>query len=148
VSLGQFRGKAVVLAFVDARCTTVCPLTTVSMTEAVDLLGPAMSRKVQLIGVDANPDAVSVATVRAYSVAHQMTHSWDFLTGSRSQLSAVWRAYHVYVAAKYGNIDHEPAIYLIDPRGRERALYLTQMAYATVAQQAQLLAHGLSRILR
>ena len=76
-----------------------------------------------------------------------MMHSWDFLTGTHRQLTAVWRAYHVYVAASHGNIDHEPAIYLIDPQGRERTLYLTQMAYATIPQQAQLIADGLSRII-
>jgi protein SCO1/2 len=147
VSLRQFRGRAVVLAFVDARCSTVCPLSTVSMTTAVSMLGPAAARHIQLLGIDANPDATRVADVRAYTVAHQMTRSWDFLTGSPAQLAAVWRAYHVYVAASHGNIDHEPAIYLIDPQGRERTLYLTQMAYASVAQQAELIASGLSRIL-
>lgn len=147
VSLSQFRGQAVVLAFVDSRCTTVCPLTTVSMTEAVSMLGPDAARHIQLLGIDANPDATKVADVRAYTVAHQMTRSWDFLTGSHSQLAAVWRAYHVYVAASQGNIDHEPAVYLIDAQGRERTLYLTQMAYASVAQQAELIASGLSRIL-
>ena len=147
VSLRQFRGKAVVLAFVDSRCTTVCPLTTVSMTEAVSMLGPAAARHIQLLGIDANPDATRVADVRAYTVAHQMTRSWDFLTGSPAQLAAVWRAYHVYVAASHGNIDHEPAVYLIDAQGRERTLYLTQMAYASVAQQAELMASGLSRLL-
>jgi cytochrome oxidase Cu insertion factor (SCO1/SenC/PrrC family) len=105
VSLSQFRGQVVVLAFVDSRCTTVCPLTTVSMTEAVSMLGPAAARHVQLLGIDANPDATQVADVRAYSVAHQMMRSWDFLTGSSSQLAAVWRAYHVYVAASHGDID-------------------------------------------
>jgi cytochrome oxidase Cu insertion factor (SCO1/SenC/PrrC family) len=147
ISLRQFRGQAVVIAFVDARCTTVCPLTTVSLTEAVSMLGPAAGRHVQLLGIDANPDATRVADVRAYSVAHQMMRSWDFLTGSRRQLAAVWRAYHVYVAASHGNIDHEPAVYLIDPQGRERTLYLTQMAYASITQQAQLIAGGLSRLL-
>ena len=147
VSLRQFRGKAVVIAFVDARCTTVCPLTTVSLTEAVSMLGPAAGLHVQLLGIDANPDATRVADVRAYSAAHQMMRSWDFLTGSQPQLAAVWRAYHVYVAASHGNIDHEPAVYLVDSRGRERVLYLTQMAYASVAQQAQLIAGGLSRLL-
>ena len=146
VTLSRFRGHAVVLAFVDARCTTVCPLTTASMTEALTLLGPA-GQAVQLLGVDANPDATRVADVRAYSAAHQMMHSWDFLTGTRRQLTAVWRAYHVYVAASHANIDHEPAVYLIDPQGRERTLYLTQMAYATIPQQAQLIADGLSRII-
>ena len=147
VSLRQFHGQAVVLAFVDARCTTVCPLSTVSMTEAVSMLGPAAARHIQLLGIDANPDATRVADVRAYTVAHQMTRSWDFLTGSPAQLAAVWRAYHVYVAASHGNIDHEPAVYLIDAQGRERMLYLTQMAYASVAQQAELIASGLSRLL-
>jgi cytochrome oxidase Cu insertion factor (SCO1/SenC/PrrC family) len=147
VTLSQFRGKAVVLAFVDSRCTTICPLTTESMVEAVRLLGPAAAGEVQLLGIDANPDATTVADVRAYSRTHQMTSSWRFLTGSRRQLAAVWRAYHVYVAASHGNIDHEPAIYLIGPDGRERTLFLTQMAYAAVPQQAQLLADGLSKLL-
>lgn len=147
VSLRQFRGKAVVLAFVDSRCTSICPLTTLSMTEARSMLGPAAAAHVQLLGIDANPDATKVADVRAYSSAHQMLRSWDFLTGSLHQLAAVWRSYHVYVAASHGNIDHEPAIYLIDGRGRERTLYLTQMAYASVGQQADLIARGLSRLL-
>jgi hypothetical protein len=117
------------------------------MTQAVSMLGPAAARNVQLLGIDANPDAIRVADVRAYSQAHQMIDSWDFLTGSPSQLAAVWRAYHVYVAASHGNIDHEPAIYLVDPSGRERTLYLTQMAYAGAGQQAELIAGGLSRLL-
>jgi cytochrome oxidase Cu insertion factor (SCO1/SenC/PrrC family) len=147
VSLAQFHGKVVVLAFVDAKCTTVCPLSTVSMTEAVSMLGPAAARHIQLLGIDANPDATQVADVRAYTAAHQMTGAWDFLTGSDARLAAVWKAYHVYVAASHGNIDHEPAVYLIDAQGRERTLYLTQMAYAGVAQQAELIASGLSRLL-
>jgi len=147
VSLRQFRGKVVVLAFVDSRCTSVCPLTTLSMTQAKSMLGPAAAAHVQLLGVDANPDATKVANVRAYSSDHQMLHAWDFVTGDLRQLGAVWRDYHVYVAASHGNIDHEPAIYLIDQSGKERTLYLTQMAYASIGQQADLIAQGLSRLL-
>lgn len=147
VSLSQFARKVVVLAFVDSECTTICPLTTVSMTEAVHMLGPAAAKHVQLLGIDANPDATAVSDVRAYSDAHQMLHSWHFLTGSKSQLTSVWRAYHVYVAASHHNIDHEPALYVIDPQGKERTLYLTQMAYAGVGQQADLIASGISALL-
>jgi protein SCO1/2 len=147
VSLAQFRGKAVVLVFVDALCTTVCPLSTVSMTEAVSLLGPGAASKIQLLGIDANPDALKVSDVRAYSRAHELMHAWRFLTGSRAQLAAVWHAYSVYVAASKGDIDHEPAIYLIDSHGGERTLYLTQMSYTSVGQQAQIIADGLSKLL-
>lgn len=141
VTLGQFRGKAILLAFVDSHCTTVCPLTTTSMLQAVSLLGAA-GKHVQLIGIDANPDATRVADVRDYSQAHGMMHSWEFLTGTLAQLKQVWRDYHVYVAAVKNNIDHEPAIFLITPGGSEQSIFLTQMAYTATDQQAQVLANS------
>ena len=78
MALSQFRGKAVVLAFVDSECTNVCPLTTVSMVEAKELLGAAGSH-VQLLGVDANPHATSVADVMAYSRAHAMVNQLSLI---------------------------------------------------------------------
>jgi cytochrome oxidase Cu insertion factor (SCO1/SenC/PrrC family) len=146
MSLSQFRGKVVVLAFVDSQCTTVCPLTTVSMTQARELLGTAGSQ-VQLLGVDANPQATSVSDVMAYSQAHSMVNQWDFMTGSAAQLQAVWKAYHIYVAISAGQIDHTPALFVIDQRGREQEIYLTSMAYASVSQEAQVLAQKISTLL-
>jgi cytochrome oxidase Cu insertion factor (SCO1/SenC/PrrC family) len=146
VSLSQFHGKAVLLAFVDSHCTTVCPLTTMSMLSAVRLLGPA-GKDVQLVGINANPDHTRVADVRDYSVAHGMMHSWEFLTGTLSQLKVVWKAYHVYVQAVQNNIDHEPALYLITPGGREKSIFLTQMAYTGTDQQAQVLANATAGVL-
>ena len=146
MALSQFRGKAVVLAFVDSQCTTVCPLTTVSMVEAKELLGAAGSH-VQLLGVDANPQATSVADVMAYSRAHAMVNQWDFLTGTLPQLQAVWRAYHIAVQIDQGMIDHTPALFVIDPQGRERTVYLTQMNYASITQAAQVIAQRVSALL-
>ena len=83
MSLSQFRGKVVMLGFEDSECTTVCPLTTQSMLQAKQLLGAA-GNQVQLLGVDANPDATSVADVLAYSRAHGMVNQWDFLTDRKS----------------------------------------------------------------
>jgi len=146
MSLRQFRGKVVILAFADSQCTTVCPLTTVSMVQAKQLLGPAGS-KVQLLGVDANPRATSVADVMAYSRAHNMVNQWDFLTGTPAQLTAVWQAYHIAVQIQAGQIDHTPALLVIDPQGREREIYLTQMNYASIGQAAQILADEAASLL-
>jgi protein SCO1/2 len=146
VSLSAFRGKVVILAFTDSECTTICPLTTASMVEAKDLLGQA-GDQVQLLGIDANPQATSQADVLAYSRSHAMVNQWDFLTGTSAQLGAVWKAYHVYVQIVHGQIDHTPALYVIDARGREQKLYLTTMAYTTVGQAAQLLAQEASALL-
>jgi cytochrome oxidase Cu insertion factor (SCO1/SenC/PrrC family) len=146
MSLSQFRGKVVVLSFEDSECTTVCPLTAQSMVEAKQLLGSAGSQ-VQLLGVDANPDATSVSDVLAYSRAHAMVNQWDFLTGSLSQLKASWSDYHIAVQVEQGQIDHTPALFVIDQRGREQKLYLTQMAYSSVGQSAQVLADEISALL-
>ena len=146
MSLSRFRGKVVILAFTDSQCTTVCPLTTASMLEARELLGAA-GDQVQLLGVNANPQATAVADVMAYSRAHGMVSQWDFLTGSPAQLQAIWKAYHVYAQIQAGQVDHTPALYVIDQRGRERKVYLTTMAYASIAQAAQILAEEAASLL-
>src|SRR5258708_6676906 len=116
------------------------------MLAAKDLLGAAGSR-VQLLGVDANPQATSVADVMAYSRADAMVNQWDFLTGTLPQLQATWRAYHIAVQIQKGMIDHTPALFVIDARGRERTVYLTQMNYASITQAAQILAQRAASLL-
>lgn len=145
-ALHQFRGKVVILAFIDSQCTTICPLTTSAMTEAQGLLGNAGS-KVQLLGVDANPQATTAQDVEAYSLAHGLLHQWRFLTGSLTQLEAVWNAYKIEVQIEQGQIDHTPALFEIDPKGKLRTVYLSQMSYASIDQQAQVLAQGAAGLL-
>jgi len=146
MSLSSFRGKVVILAFTDAECTTVCPLTSESMLAAKQLLGKA-GTAVQLLAVDANPSATSVSDVMAYSRAHGMVNQWDFLTGSDAQLAAVWKAYKIYVQIVKGQVDHTPALFVIDQRGREQKLYMTQMSYASITQAGQILAQESSGLL-
>src|ERR1700722_19571535 len=146
MSLSQFRGRVVILAFSDSECTTVCPLTTESMVLAKELLGKA-GDSVQLLGVDANPDATTVSDVMAYSRAHSMVNQWDFLTGSDAQLKAVWKAYNIEVAIEAGQIDHTPALYVINSHGTLEKLYLTTMAYSSVTQSAQVLATEVASLL-
>jgi cytochrome oxidase Cu insertion factor (SCO1/SenC/PrrC family) len=146
MSLSQFRGRVVILAFSDSECTTVCPLTTQSMVMAKELLGKA-GDSVQLLGVDANPTATKVSDVMAYSRAHSMINQWDFLTGSDAQLKSVWKAYNIEVAIEAGQIDHTPALYVINQQGTLEKLYLTTMAYSSVTQSAQVLATEVSSLL-
>jgi cytochrome oxidase Cu insertion factor (SCO1/SenC/PrrC family) len=146
MSLSQFRGRVVMLSFEDSECTTVCPLTTQSMVLAKELLGQA-GKSVQLLGVDANPDAIKTSDVLAYSRVHAMTNQWDFLTGSLPQLKAVWKNYNIAVQIESGAIDHTPALYVIDQQGNLQKVYLTQMAYSSVTQSAQVLAAEVASLL-
>ncbi len=146
VSLDAFRGKVVVLTFNDPQCTTICPLTTTALVRAKALLGAA-GRDVQLLGVGANPLATQVKWVKAYSVAHGMLHTWLFLTGSLPRLKRVWHAYGIQAAVFRGAIDHTPATYVIDARGRESRLFMTQMAYSSVPELAVELARSVAALL-
>jgi len=146
VSLSSFRGKVVILAFNDAECTTICPLTTTALVDAKGMLGAAASQ-VQLVGVDANPKATEVEDVLSYSQLHGMTYQWQYLTGSLAQLQNVWKAYSVGVTISQSQTDHEPAIFVINQQGRLAKLYLTQLAYSAVGQLGQLLADEVSSLL-
>jgi cytochrome oxidase Cu insertion factor (SCO1/SenC/PrrC family) len=146
MALSQFRGKAVLLGFVDSECTTVCPLTTLAMLEAKQLLGQA-GDQVQLLGIDANPEAIKTANVMAYSQVHNMVNRWDFLTGSLPQLKSTWKSFNIYAKVVGDQIDHTPALYVIDPQGRERVVYLTPMAYSSITQSAQVIAQELASVL-
>jgi cytochrome oxidase Cu insertion factor (SCO1/SenC/PrrC family) len=146
VSLRSFRGKVVVLSFNDPECTTICPLTTTALLHAKKLLGPAASR-LQLLGVGANPDATQVKWVRDYSRVHRMMHAWHFLTGSLPELRRVWRAYGIEAAVINNAIDHTPATYVIDTRGRLSRLYMAQMSYSSVSQLGFEIAQSISALL-
>lgn len=146
VSLGSYRGKVLIVAFIDPECTTICPLTTTAMLEAKRMLGRAGAR-VQLVGIDANPTATSVKDVRAYSQSHAMMRKWRFLTGPLPELKRVWAGYGIQAELSHGMIDHTPALYVVDTRGRERKVYMTQQAYGAIGQLGQLLAHEASGLL-
>ena len=71
-------------------------------------MSPAGSQ-VQLLGVDANPHAISLENVWSYSELHGMLHDWHFLTGSLPQLTRVWKQYAIEAAVEAGQITHTPA---------------------------------------
>lgn len=146
VSLSSYRGKAVVLAFTDSQCTTVCPLTTQAMVDAKRSLGPA-ARDVQLLGVDANPQATQIHDVLSYTELHGLLGKWHFLTGSDRQLRSVWKHYGIAVDIERGQIDHTAALFVIDPQGRLRKVYLTTQSYAAVSQLGQVVAHEVAGVL-
>jgi cytochrome oxidase Cu insertion factor (SCO1/SenC/PrrC family) len=146
ISLSAFRGKVVILAFTDSQCTTVCPLTTQSMLAAKELLGRA-GDQVQLLGIDANPAAINVSDVLDYSRSHGLVNQWDFLTGTLPELEAVWKRYGIEVQITQGQVDHTPALFVIDPTGREQKVYMTSMAYTSISQSAELLAREAASLL-
>ena len=154
VSLSRYRGRVVILSFVDAECQTICPLTTQAMLDAKAALGRA-GNKVQLLGVNANWKSTQVDDVLNYTDQHGLTGRWHFLTavgrGGLAKLEHVWKAYNVdekaLETAGSNDIEHIAATYVIDPQGRMRYLFTTYPSYAAIGQMGRLLARDASRLL-
>ena len=125
-TLSSLRGQEVVLAFIDSRCKTLCPLTATIMYNARAKLGASAANKIALVAVNANPSATSVSEVQSWSIQHGMLHQWLFLTGTADQLQSVYHQYNVYVAVTPdGQAVHDPILFIIDAQGHERLSYET-----------------------
>lgn len=125
-TLSSLRGQEVVLAFIDSRCKTLCPLTATIMYTAKNQLGASAASKIALVAVNANPAATSVSEVQSWSIEHGMLHQWLFLTGTADQLQAVYHQYNVYDAVSSdGEVTHDPIMFLIDAQGHERLSFET-----------------------
>lgn len=144
-SLSSFRGKVVVLAFIDSRCVRICPLTALVLQRAQDLLG-SRSDRVQFVAVNTNPLFTDVKDIQTWSSEHGMEGRWVFLTGSLDQLEPVWRAYGIASQMVDGVDVHTPAVYLLDSRGGERRLLLMDQGQA-VEVQARGLAAAIQALL-
>ena len=147
-SLEQFRGKVVLLTFLDPECRQICPLTTNSMVEAVRMLGPAAAGRVELLGVNVNLNKARTADVAAYSRIHELPRNWRFLTGPAAQLEQVWLAYHIHVAvSRNGDVEHSALTYIIGPEGHEHGAVTTLMSYTVLGDEARELAGDMAPFL-
>jgi len=132
LALSGFRGRAVVLTFLDTRCASICPLVSDEFAAAGQDLGP-LAGKVVFAAVNVNPYHAAERDVAEFSAQHQLTSipGWHFFTGPVPQLRAVWHAYQIEVQPRGPGRDtiHTSAVYFIDPHGRERYLAAPMASY-------------------
>ena len=120
VSLASLRGKVVLMTFLDPVCTTDCPIIAQEFKQTWQLLG-AQNSKIELVAVVANPTYRSTIFTRAFDQQEGLATvpNWRYLTGSLSQLSAVWQHYGVTVQnLPAGSMSaHNDLAVVIDPSG-------------------------------
>jgi cytochrome oxidase Cu insertion factor (SCO1/SenC/PrrC family) len=130
VSLAHYRGRAVIVTFVDPLCRNLCPLEAKVLNAAVDQLPASQRPEILAVSVDvyANARANLLQDVRKWELVPQ----WHWAVGRPSQLAAVWKRYKVGVSvtrkkiagATIHYITHSEAAYIVDVTGHERALFL------------------------
>lgn len=123
VSLGDFRGRVVLMFFGFTRCPDVCPTELYRLSQLMKALGDDASA-VQVLFISLDPERDSPAMLRDYAAAFHP--GFIGLTGTRQQIDALAASFYV-AHVKAGpddnyTIDHSAITYLIDPQGRLRLI--------------------------
>ena len=122
-SLSTFKGRVVVLDYIDTHCTDICPIVSQEFVDAYHDLG-SLAPHVIFLAINVNKYHARVADVAAFTQEHQLNTipTWHFLTGSLPALQVAWHDYGIDVVARGPNVDtlHSSLIFFIDPQGRER----------------------------
>lgn len=129
-ALSQSRGQTVALYFGFTHCRDVCPQTLAMLGKARNLAG-LTPQQVRIVMVSVDPANDTGAALRRFfdKVGVQATG----LSGTRTQLQSVYKAYGIAVIPEKRDIGHTGTIFLIDSRGRLRELLDPSAASTAVA---------------
>ena len=120
VSFSAPHGRVSILTFLYTRCGAACTVIAQQIRGALDDLGGA----VPVLIVSADPAADTPASVRAFLSRVGLRSRVRYLTGSRAQLAAAWRAFHV--APPSGGraaFARSAPVYVLDRAGRPRVIF-------------------------
>lgn len=119
VSLRALSGEAVVLTFLDDRCSVLCPALPEELRAASRDLGRSAGR-VAFVAVNVDVASPSPQDLARFSQEQglDMVDHWTFLTGGPAQLAGAWKQYGVSVEhGPDGELAYTGVIYFISPSG-------------------------------
>jgi len=99
-------GRPVVLAFIYTSCTTVCPLTSQTLSLVQQKLGDVRDR-VHIMSISIDPEQDTPARLREYAKTFHAAAQWQHYTGTLAASQGAQRAFDVYRGDK---MDHAPAV--------------------------------------
>lgn len=104
--------KPVIVDFIYATCTTICPVLSVSFINLQKkLTDPA--QKPRLVSITIDPEHDTPKIMKEYLKRYNAKPGWDFLTGSRSDIDKVMRAFDAYIPDK---MSHYPLNLILSPQ--------------------------------
>lgn len=144
-SLGDFKGKAVVLFFGYTQCPDVCPTTLSTMREAMALLGDD-AKRVQVLFVTIDPARDTPQLLAQYVPSFHP--GFLGLYGTEAAVAATAKDFKVFYVKQPGktpdtySVDHSTGSYAFDPNGKLRLLVRHGETPANVAADLKLLLAG------
>lgn len=104
--------KLVVVQFIFATCTTICPVLSSGYVNLQRRLGQDRD-KVHLVSISIDPENDTPEVMRQYLQRYRSLPGWDFLTGSREDIDNVMRAFDAYITNK---MSHSALTFIHAPR--------------------------------
>lgn len=150
ISLRAYRGRPVIVTFIDPACTSLCPLEAQELNRAESMMPAA--KRIDVIAVSVNPPADSRANFRKDAKKWRLVPQWHWAVGPSARLASVWKRYKIGVLAtrrmiagkSVRDVSHTEAAYIVDGEGYERALFLWPFLGPDVAKAVTELPAGSS----
>ena len=105
VTMSQFEGQVVVVAFLFTRCPDICPVVSANLAFIAQELGELHGTSVQIITVTVDPWTDNSSVLGNYADVRGL--SWPHLTGSVEDLEPVWMNFDVGLATYDTDIDND-----------------------------------------
>lgn len=81
--------KLVVMNFIYTRCTTACPILSLTFTRLQNMLGARLGKEVMLVSISVDPNTDISSRLKEYARKHHAGPGWVFLTGDKSSITKV-----------------------------------------------------------
>lgn len=104
--------KPVVVDFIYATCTTICPVLSVSFINLQNKFKDS-SQKPRLVSITIDPENDTPKIMKDYLKRYNAKPGWDFYTGSRGDIDKVMRAFNAYIPDK---MSHYPLNLIRSPK--------------------------------
>ena len=119
------RGKVVLVTFVFTTCPDVCPFFTANFAGIQRHLDEKKIADYLLLTITTDPERDSAAVLKEYAGRFKADFKhWTLLTGTRAELSKVWKLFGVNVVkTESGQVQHTSFTTLVDRQGRRRIDY-------------------------
>lgn len=102
-------GEPVLLQFIFATCTTICPVLSATFSAAQEPLDN-MGGKYRMVSITIDPEEDTPKHLREYAQRFKSGGQWTFLTGSIENIESVEKAFDVY--ASNNKMYHRPYTFL------------------------------------
>jgi protein SCO1/2 len=115
-------GRPYLVTFLYTHCPDECPATAAAIAVALRDLG-RRAGDVGVLAVSVDPRGDSASAARAFLRRHGLPGTAHYLVGSASELRPVWRDWLVAGRDAHAPVTHSLTTWLVDARGRLRAVY-------------------------